>query len=346
MVSPVSFGQTYAEPCSRGFELGEFEISRASGMAFVFVVLGSVGMRKLQLAVAAGLLLLVAGCATANARPAMAAPPQPALWVVRDADSTLYLYGTIHLRKPGAPWGGPAAEAALGEAQEVWTELEIDAAKEAAMQGLVAQYGIDRDHPLSTKIDPARAPQLQAAAAKLGIAPNVFDVMKPWLASLTLTVVPMVQAGYDPNAGVDRSVDRIARAGGKTMRWFETSEEQIRFLAGVSEPLQLQMLYEALDEINEGPAALAAMEAAWERGDDRALATEMVAEMARDYPELYETLLKKRNAAWAETITRELAGSGVDFVAVGAAHLAGTDSVQAMLRARGLTVERVTPTPY
>jgi uncharacterized protein len=303
-------------------------------------------MRKVLMAATAGVLLLVSACATAKETVAAAAPPEPALWVVRDADSMLYLYGTIHLRKPGARWGGPAAEAALNQAQEVWTELEIDASKEAAMQGLVVQYGIDRTRPLSAKIDPARAPQLQAAATKLGMPANGFDMMKPWLASLTLTVVPMVQAGYDPNAGVDRSIDRIARAGGKTMRWFETAEEQLRFFAGVSEPLQLQMLYEALDEINEGPAALAAMEAAWEKGDDRALATEMVAEMARDYPELHDVLLKKRNAAWTEVLTRELAGSGVDFVAVGAAHLAGPDSVQAMLRARGVTVERVTAAPY
>lgn len=309
-------------------------------------------MRTTLMSAVAGAVLLLAGCATAKETVAPAAQaraaqaPQPALWVVRDADSTIYLYGTIHLRKPGARWGGPAAETALGEAQEVWTELEIDASKEAAMQGLVMQYGIDRERPLSSKIDPARAPQLAAAAAKIGIPPNGFEAMKPWLASLTLTVVPMVQAGYDPNAGVDRSVDRIARAAGKTMRWFETSEEQIRFLSGVSEPLQLQMLYEALDEIEEGPGMLAVMEAAWEKGDDRTVAAEMVAEMARDYPELYETLLKKRNAAWADVLTRELGGSGVDFVAVGAAHLAGPDSVQSLLRARGLRVDRVTPTPY
>jgi uncharacterized protein len=303
-------------------------------------------MRKVLMAAAAGVMLLVAGCATAKENVAVTTPPEPALWVVRDADSTLYLYGTIHLRKPGARWGGPAAEAALNHAQEVWTELEIDASKETAMQGLVMQYGIDRERPLSAKIDPARAPQLQAAATKLGMPANGFDAMKPWLASLTLTVVPMVQAGYDPNAGVDRAVDRIARAGGKTMRWFETAEEQLKFFAGVSEPIQLQMLYDSLDTINEGPAGLAAMEAAWEKGDDRALATEMVAEMAREYPELHDVLLKKRNAAWTDVLMRELAGSGVDFVAVGAAHLAGPDSVQAMLRARGVRVERVTPAPY
>jgi hypothetical protein len=303
-------------------------------------------MRRKLASIALGLALLVGACATPREAAAPAGPPQPAMWVVRDADSTMYLYGTIHLRKPGAAWGGPAAERALGEASEVWTELEIDPAKEVGMQALVLQYGIDRERPLSSRMTPERAAQLQAAAQTIGMPANGLEAMKPWLASLTLSVMPMMKAGYDPDAGVDRAVNRIARAGGKTMRWFETNEEQIRFFAGTSEAVQLQMLYEAIDELKEGSSAMTALEAAWDKGDDRTLAREMVSEMAREYPELHDTLLKKRNAAWTEVLAREMAGSGVDFVAVGAAHLAGPDSVQSMLRARGFTVERATPQPY
>lgn len=305
-------------------------------------------MRKILMAAAAGAMVIVSACATAReaTAPAVAQVTQPALWAVRDADSTIYLYGTIHLRKTGASWGGPEAQRALNEAQEVWTELEIDPAKEAGMQALVVQYGIDRERTLSSKMDPDHRAALQAAAARIGMPAANFEPMRPWLASLTFTVVPMMQAGYDPNAGVDRSVNAIARAAGKTMRWFETNEQQIRFFSGVSEQLQLQMLYESIDELNKGSTAMAELEAAWEKGDDRALAQEMVAEMARDYPELHDILLKNRNAAWTDVLTREMAGSGVDFVAVGAAHLAGPDSVQNMLRARGFTVTRVTPQPY
>jgi uncharacterized protein len=307
-------------------------------------------MKKVLMAAAAGAMLLASACATAKenaATPAATAQvAQPAMWVVRDADSTIYLYGTIHLRKTGAKWGGPEAERALNEAQEVWTELEIDPSKEAAMQGLVMQYGIDREKPLSAKIDSARLPALQAAATKIGMPAANLEPMRPWLAGLTLTVVPMMQAGYDPNAGVDRAVNTIARAAGKKMRWFETSEQQLQFFANTPEPVQLQMLYEAIDQINEGASAMATLESAWEKGDDRTLANEMVAEMARDYPELYDVLLKKRNAAWTEVLAREMAGSGVDFVAVGAAHLAGPDSVQAMMKAKGFRIERVTPQPY
>jgi len=312
-------------------------------------------MKRFLIAAAAGALALVSGCASVKEQAAAPAPasavvaPQPALWVVRDADSVIYLYGTIHLRKSGASWGGPAAERALSEAQEVWTEIDMDPAKDGETQGLVMKYGIDTARALSSKVTPARWTQIQAAATGFGMPAANLEPMKPWLASLTFTVLPMMKAGYDPNAGVDRAIDRIARAGAKTMRAFETAEEQLQFFSTFSEEVQVQMLYESLDEMDRGAAALTAMEAAWEKGDDRTLANEMVSEMAREYPELYDVLLKRRNAAWTETLVNELKGSGVDFVAVGAAHLVGPDSVQAMLQARnltGVTIDRVTPAPY
>jgi uncharacterized protein YbaP (TraB family) len=292
--------------------------------------------RKILGAVAA---LALGACATAA--PRAEAAPEPALWAVRDADSTIYLYGTIHMRKAGAPWGGPAAARALDEADEVWTEVEIDRAREAEVQAIVVQYGIDTSRTLSSRLSPERAAQLKSVAGQIGLPLAQVETMKPWLASLTFSIVPMMQAGYDPEHGVDRSIDRAARAAGKRMRWFETGEEQIRFLSGFDEPLQIAMLEEALDEVNEGPAVLAEMEAAWERGDVDMLTRRLVDEMKRDYPELYDVLLTRRNAAWVETLMKELEGSGVDFVAVGAAHLAGPDSVPVMLRKRGLRVERV-----
>lgn len=293
-------------------------------------------MKQLVLAITCAIALTA--CVSA---PHAATAPEPALWVVRDADSTLYLYGTIHMRKPGARWGGPLAERALAEAGEVWTEVEVDPAHEAQVQQVVARLGIDPANPLSAHLTPARAQQLREAATALGASPQSFDVMKPWLASLTISLLPMLKAGYDPEAGVDRSVDRIAEAAGKHMRWFESGEQQIQFLAGLPDPLQIAMLEDALDEVGGGTALLERLEAAWEAGDDRMLAREMVVEMKRDDPELYDVILARRNAAWTETLIGELNGAGVDFVAVGAAHLVGPDSVQSMLRARGWKVERV-----
>jgi hypothetical protein len=57
--------------------------------------------------------------------------------------------------------------------------------------------------------------------------------------------------------------------------------------------------------------------------------------------ELYQALLVGRNANWVADVMKTLEGSGVSFLAVGAAHLIGEDSLLAMLAKKGVTIERV-----
>ena len=113
-------------------------------------------MQRAMLALAA-VLFVTTGCATAQTVVAVEGPAQPAVWAVRDTDSTMYFYGAIHLRKAGASWAGPVAERALAESQDVWTEIEFDPAQDAALQGVVARYGFDASRTLSSQLDPARA---------------------------------------------------------------------------------------------------------------------------------------------------------------------------------------------
>ena len=61
----------------------------------------------------------------------------------------------------------------------------------------------------------------------------------------------------------------------------------------------------------------------------------------RDAPELYALLFTRRNATWADWIQQRLAQPGTVFLAVGAGHLSGDDSVRALLEARGIQAERV-----
>jgi hypothetical protein len=67
----------------------------------------------------------------------------------------------------------------------------------------------------------------------------------------------------------------------------------------------------------------------------------MVQEMKDASPALYQSILVDRNTDWANQIQTMLQGSGAAFIAVGAGHLAGDDSVQAILAKRGVTVEAV-----
>jgi len=105
--------------------------------------------------------------------------------------------------------------------------------------------------------------------------------------------------------------------------------------------MQLGFLRSTLHDYDRAAEMLDGMVAAWRTGDTEALDAVMVEEMARDYPALYRIMLTDRNADWADQIEARLKGSGVTFMAVGAAHLVGDTSVQTFLARKGITAARV-----
>lgn len=276
---------------------------------------------------------------TATAFTALPAAADPAVWVVRDADSTLYLLGTVHVLRPDTVWRTPVIDRALGEADELWIEVEAD--DPAAMQPLVRRYGLDPDHPLSSKLNAEQKARLDAAAAGMGASGAALEPLRPWLAALTLSMGPLVKAGYDPASGVESKLKAAARDAGKPIRTLETLEQQIGFFADLPPAVEMAFLMSALDEMETGPAMLDALVAAWSAGDAQALDELMVADLAADYPELHDALLVRRNRDWAGQIQTLLDGKGVSVIAVGVAHLVGDDSVQAQLAARGIAAERL-----
>jgi uncharacterized protein YbaP (TraB family) len=209
------------------------------------------------------------------------------------------------------------------------------------MQPLVRKYGLDPANPLSGKLTPEQKARLDAAAAGMGASGAALEPLRPWLAGLTLSIGPLVKAGYDPASGVESKLKAAARDAGKPIRTLETLEQQIGFFADLPPAVELAFLLSALDEMDSGPAMLDALVAAWSAGDMEALNELMVSEMAADYPELYQALLVRRNKDWAGQIQTLLGGKGVSVIAVGAAHLVGDESVQAQLLARDIAVERL-----
>lgn len=281
------------------------------------------------------LLTLVALCLFAT--PALA---EPALWAVRGKDSTVYLFGTVHVLRKDTNWRSPKIDAAFARADDLWLEITDDDPEKA--QDLMERLGVDRATPLSRKAPAKDIARLRDVATALG-APggeSMFETMQPWFAGLTISLIPIVKAGFDPQSGVDRALKTQAQAGGKPLHAFETAEGQMRILAELPKDVQLEFLQSALDDFDKGPAKLDALIANWRDGDVDALARSELSDMKTEQPHLYKMLLIDRNQRWTEVIAERLKRPGVSFMAVGAAHLAGEDSVQAMLEKRGLKAVR------
>lgn len=264
----------------------------------------------------------------------------PALWVVKDADSTLYLFGSIHVLRPTTGWASPRVTEAFDSASDIWFEIS-NPDDQAAIIPLIQQHGLSPQTPLSSRLTPAEVAELDVAAKAIGASAAQMDIMKPWLAALSLSVAPLVKAGYDPKSGVEMALKARAEAAGKPIHGFETLDKQIGMLANLPDDTQLAFLRETLKNYDEATTMLDTMVNAWAQGDVATLNRVAVQEMKSDSPELYKVLLVERNTDWANQIQTMLQGSGTAFIAVGAAHLAGDDSVQAILKSRGVTVEAV-----
>jgi uncharacterized protein YbaP (TraB family) len=270
---------------------------------------------------------------------ALPARAEPAMWVIRDQDSTIYLVGTLHLLRPETEWNSAKVKKAVTESSELWLEVEnLD--DQAAALPLITQYGMDPEKTLSSKLNATQKEKLAKVAATYGLPLESLDPMRPWMAALTFSILPWMKAGYDPNAGIDHVLKAQAEKEGDKIHGFETAEEQIRFLADLSEPEQIAFLEQTLNDVEKGVTQIEKLTKAWMDGDSDTIATFLVKELKQDAPVLYEKLVVQRNIAWSKKIAEILNGSGVQQIAVGAAHLVGPDSLQVQLAKRGIKAER------
>lgn len=281
---------------------------------------------------------LVAAAALAFlASPAHA---EPAMWVVKDVDSTIYLLGTIHMIRPGMNWRSDKIDDALEVSDEFWMEATENGDMEM-LGGLIVKHGYDRARPLSSKLNSDDWARVQSAAKIVGLPISTVERMRPWLAALALGLKPATKEdGYDLTQGVDRSLEASARAVRKTVKTFETMEQQMQIFSSLPEESEVALLIQSLDEIASSKSAVDQMADAWMAGDLGVLEAKMV-ELKTSAPELHDLAFVRRNLDWCDQIAGIMKGAGTSFVAVGAGHMVGDQGVPALLMKRGFTV-----TPY
>ncbi|MNV01020.1 TraB family protein [compost metagenome] len=283
----------------------------------------------------------------AAAAPAVAAAPipraegaGPPLWVVKDADSTIYLFGTVHVLRPGTAWGSDKVDAAFASASDIWVEI-ANQDDQAAVMPVIQQHGVDPSRPLSSILSAEDFAAFDKVAQANGATGAALDAYRPWLAAFLISMSPATNAGYRSEAGVDKTLMDRARAEGKTLHGFETADIQVRLIAGMSEEAQVAYLNHYVRHGDDVVANLDQTVAAWLQGDAAEVGRLNRLSTRDVHEDIHRAALIVRNADWTDQIDTMIKGSGTAFVAVGVAHLADQDSVIDMLKARGYTVERL-----
>lgn len=270
------------------------------------------------------------------ALPAQAAP---ALWKVSDADSSIWLFGSVHVLPEAAMWRTKLFDDTLNTADKVYFETDVgpDAQVELAVIGMTR--GIYTDGTLLTSV--LGAPEqkvLRKVAKQLNVPIGSLLAMRPWLAANTISVAAILAEGYSAQ-GVDMVVQ--GELPGTRKGYFETGAEQLEFIAGAPEAEQIAMLGSTLNEIDQLPEMMDQMFAAWLAGEPDKLIELFMAELAGPNKAFMERLIYERNQNWMTPIKTMLSGNEAALVIVGAGHLMGERSVVDLLEKDGFTVERI-----
>ena len=276
-----------------------------------------------------------------SAAAATQGPGSPAMWTIADEDTTLYLFGTVHLLKPETEWRTDRFNTAFAASDKLVTEVDTESPEGlAAIQALMAKRGLLTDGQTLTGIlDDEQETQVADALETVGLSLAAIDPLQPWFAGLNLSILQIQKSGYSPDSGVETILAAEAKEAGMSFGYLETAEQQLDALAGGTLEEQIESLVFTAETLDLGTEVLGALVDEWADGDLAGLGEIIADPSSIGGEDAYQRLLTDRNANWVPQIRAMLDAPGTVMIAVGAAHLAGPDSVVSMLQAEGVEVQ-------
>ncbi len=262
-----------------------------------------------------------------------------AIWLLEDADTKVYMMGTVHILPDGINWRTSELDGIISTMDTLYTEADTSSEAEAAGQQLMMKYAMFDDGQTLSGVLGDDIDVVTAAFDGLGMPLANFDGFKPWMGTVTLQVMSLMKDGYNVESGVETVLEAAAKDAGAELKYLETIEEQLQFISGGSIEQQVEALVFTASTMDLGKEVMDTILAEWVDGDIDGLSAIVASPKALGSQDMYDRLLVERNTNWVPLIEGILDEPGVKLVAVGAAHLAGPDSVITMLENKGHKVQ-------
>lgn len=288
----------------------------------------------------ARLAALLIAVAALCAGPAAGASERNVLWSVRGEHNTVYLFGSIHVLRPGDGALPRAALEAYAEADRLVMEIDLDDPAVADPTALLGTMQRTALLPEGVSLRSVMGEDYAAIAGRVGesgLDLAVFDGFAPWFVAVMVLQLELAQRGFQPGLGIEQQLADRAVRDGKPIEGLETAEQQFAMLAGLPLREQKRFLLMTLSDADRLDEEIEELVAAWRSGDTEAL-EDMLSAAYEEFPELYRPLTEERNRAWVERLEELLEDRDDYLVVVGALHLVGRHSVVDLLRKRGYTV--------
>jgi uncharacterized protein YbaP (TraB family) len=252
------------------------------------------------------------------------------------------LFGTMHILPKKAEWFGPKIASAFADSAELVEEADVGLANPAAVQRIMTQ-AVEPDYDLWSKLSTKAADRFRAEVKSCGLPDPVVAHFRPWFASMLPAVCALMSGGDKADvasSSPEAALLAKAKTDGKTVNFFETPEQQIGYLSGASDAVQIKELESAIEDGDNSGDSFKAMEATWLAGDVAGIA-KLVDGVRAKGADFYDVIFTQRNRRFADRIAAMLGEKKTIFVAIGAGHYAGPDSVLAILGKMGIVAKRL-----
>ena len=269
-------------------------------------------------------------------------PGSPAMWTMGDKDTTIHLFGTVHVLKPEIEWRTETFDAAFDASDKIIFELDLHSpeGQQAVGTAMIGAAMFQDGQKLSDVLNEEDKAIVSDAAGSLGIPLASMDPVEPWFAALNLMNAQWMKDGFDPNSGVEMVLIADAEQQDKSFGYLETAALQAGVFDNLSMDTQIDLLVEGAMTLDLSGPMLDRLTDEWADGDVEGLGIIAANPDAAGDEEFYNALFLERNQNWVPQIEAMLDEPGTIMVAVGAGHLAGPDSVITMLENKGHALTR------
>jgi uncharacterized protein YbaP (TraB family) len=264
-----------------------------------------------------------------------------AVWKVSNDQHSLYIGGTIHVLTPEDYPLAKEYDLAYQAADKVIFETDMEAVSSPEFgQKMMDQMMYSDGTTINKVLQPDTYKALAIHLSSRQIPMQAFASHKPSLLAISLTFIELQAMGYT-SEGVDMFFANMAKDQEKEQGWLETPDEQLAFMANLGGDDPNTMIEYTLKDIKKMPEMFAKLHSTWLAGDMQGMADVGITPFKADYPDIYQDLLVTRNNNWLPKIISMLNDQPIEFILVGALHLAGPDSVLAKLKAKGYKIEKL-----
>ncbi len=265
----------------------------------------------------------------------------PAAWRVEGKGGAMIVFGTMHRLPDGFDWFSDQIKQQLKDSRVLILETQISQVGDDYVGYLIRQPGVATSKkPLRERLGKEDYKNFLGRVLSAGYSEKEVANYRPWYAALLVSRLNGDEAGLERSKGVEQTLSNFARVEGIELVGLESPGQQFRNFSNLPKKVELSWLENVLKEENADGAESKKLSEAWISGNLKAI-EELALKSLKETPGLYKVLVKDRNQAWAGKLTEFLEEGGQAFVAVGAAHMVGRDSVLAYLEKEGFSVTRI-----